>query len=145
MPKDATKNVDRYKIKGGQLNEFDFNRNQEELAEASKPNPDNFIPGTPPEKREEPLAFFGKLTKKAAKGVKGTKPIAVKANAAKATKSTKAAKSAKTKSTKAKSAKAAKSVKAGKATKAAKASKARKNAPRGATAKKLAARKAAKK
>ena len=33
MPKDATKNVDRYKIRGGQLNEFDFNRNQEQFAE----------------------------------------------------------------------------------------------------------------
>lgn len=30
MPKDATKNVDRYKIRGGQLNEFDFHQNQED-------------------------------------------------------------------------------------------------------------------
>ena len=36
MPKDATKNVDRYKIRGGQLNEFDFNRNQEQFAEQPK-------------------------------------------------------------------------------------------------------------
>jgi hypothetical protein len=33
MPKDATKNVDRYKIRGGQLNEFDYTKNQEEFAE----------------------------------------------------------------------------------------------------------------
>ncbi len=33
MPKDATKNVDRYKIRGGQINEFDYTRNQEEFAE----------------------------------------------------------------------------------------------------------------
>ncbi|HEU4510553.1 MAG TPA: hypothetical protein VFR78_20125 [Pyrinomonadaceae bacterium] len=33
MPKDATKNVDRYKIRGGQLNEFDFTKNQEQFAE----------------------------------------------------------------------------------------------------------------
>ncbi len=33
MPKDATKNVDRYKVRGGQLNEFDFARNQEQFAE----------------------------------------------------------------------------------------------------------------
>ena len=33
MPKDATKNVDRYKVRGGQLNEFDFAKNQEEFAE----------------------------------------------------------------------------------------------------------------
>ncbi|HKG77780.1 MAG TPA: hypothetical protein VKA78_00145, partial [Pyrinomonadaceae bacterium] len=29
----ATKNVDRYKIRGGQLNEFDYTKNQEEFAE----------------------------------------------------------------------------------------------------------------
>ena len=34
MPKDATKNIDRYKIKGGQLNEFDFHQNQENLSPA---------------------------------------------------------------------------------------------------------------
>ena len=28
MPKDATKNVDRYKVRGGQLNEFEFHQNQ---------------------------------------------------------------------------------------------------------------------
>jgi hypothetical protein len=33
MPKDATKNIDRYKIRGGQINEFDYTRNQEEFAE----------------------------------------------------------------------------------------------------------------
>jgi hypothetical protein len=33
MPKDATKNVDRYKVRGGQINEFDFHRNQEQFAE----------------------------------------------------------------------------------------------------------------
>ena len=33
MPKDATKNVDRYKVRGGELNEFDFHQNQERYAE----------------------------------------------------------------------------------------------------------------
>ena len=33
MPKDATKNVDRYKVRGGQLNEFDYSKNQEQFAE----------------------------------------------------------------------------------------------------------------
>ena len=33
MPKDATKNVDRYKVRGGQLNEFDLAKSQEEFAE----------------------------------------------------------------------------------------------------------------
>jgi hypothetical protein len=41
MPKDATKNVDRYKIRGGQLNEFDFHQNQEAyVAEATKSTKD---------------------------------------------------------------------------------------------------------
>ena len=42
MPKDATKNVDRYKVRGGQLNEFDFHQNQGELAEKRATN---LIPG----------------------------------------------------------------------------------------------------
>ena len=33
MPKDPTKNLDRYKIRGEKLNEFDFHQNQEELAQ----------------------------------------------------------------------------------------------------------------
>ena len=33
MPKDATKNVDRYKVRGGELNEFDFHQNQERYAQ----------------------------------------------------------------------------------------------------------------
>lgn len=32
MPKDAKKNIDRYKIRGGELNEFDFHQNQENLS-----------------------------------------------------------------------------------------------------------------
>ena len=97
MPKDATKNVDRYKIRGGQLNEFDFHQNQEEFAEQQNPRATNLIPGTPPEARQ------AKKTTKAAKPAKATK----------ATKSTKATRA--------------------------------KKAPTGASAKKLAARKAAKK
>ena len=108
MPKDATKNVDRYKIKGGQLNEFDFHQNQEEFSEQQTAQAVNLIPGTPPE---------------AKKALKSTKKKAVRAT--KATKVTKAAKATKT-------------------TKSRKSTKARKS-PVGATAKKLAARKAAKK
>lgn len=26
MPKDASKNIDRYKVRGGQLNEYDFDK-----------------------------------------------------------------------------------------------------------------------
>ena len=99
MPKDATKNVDRYKVRGGELNEFDFHQNQEEYAgQQQKGQASNLIPGTPPEAKPRRST---KTTKKASKTTK------------KATKATK------------------------KATK--------KKTPTGASAKKLAARKAAKK
>ena len=39
MPKDATKNVDRYKVRGGQINEFDFHRNQEQFSEQKEKSP----------------------------------------------------------------------------------------------------------
>lgn len=32
MPKDPTKNVDRYKIRGGVINEYEYHENQESLA-----------------------------------------------------------------------------------------------------------------
>jgi hypothetical protein len=34
MPKDAKKNIDRYKIRGGDLNEFEFSQNQARVKEA---------------------------------------------------------------------------------------------------------------
>lgn len=98
MPKDPTKNVDRYKIRGGQLNEFELHQNQEEYVKD--------------------------------KSLTGKQLIPVQAS--KATTSTKSKKAAKsTKETKA-------------ATKSTKGTKARK-AVTGASAKKLAARKTAKK
>ena len=33
MPKDATKNIERYKVRGGQFNEFDYSQNQKALAD----------------------------------------------------------------------------------------------------------------
>ncbi len=36
MPKDPKKNVDRFKVRGGEINEFDYAHNQEQLAEATK-------------------------------------------------------------------------------------------------------------
>ena len=54
MPKDPTENIARYKIRGGHLNEFEFQHNQEALAESreqSKPP----IPGTPPELRAQQI------------------------------------------------------------------------------------------
>jgi hypothetical protein len=132
MPKDATKNIDRYKIRGGQLNEFDFQQNQEEFVESQKPTAPNLIPGTPPEAKEPER----ERAAKAVKAVRATKSV----------KSTKRGKATKARTTKARKAvKATKAAKSARATKSVKASKARKALPRGATAKKLAARKAAKK
>lgn len=37
MPKDPKKNVDRFKVKGGDLNEYDYAEQQEELTESKKP------------------------------------------------------------------------------------------------------------
>jgi hypothetical protein len=36
MPKDPKKNVDRFKVRGGEINEYDFAQNQEKFAEESK-------------------------------------------------------------------------------------------------------------
>ena len=49
MPKDPTKNVDRYKIRGGTLNEFEFDQNQEAYEEQKPNRGGKLIPGTPPE------------------------------------------------------------------------------------------------
>ena len=92
MPKDASKNIDRYKIQGGQLNEFEYAENQKALAGKQEKSGSKLIPGTPPEEAGD-----------------GLRP-SVKARASKAPKSTKKTGSSSTK---------------------------------GATAKKLAARKAA--
>lgn len=127
MPKDATKNVDRYKIRGGQLNEFDFHKNQEAFAQQENTEASNLIPGTPPEARAKALQATVKTPQK-----QSTKKTA---KATKATKATKAAKA-----TKAKATKATKTKKSSKTTKTTK-----KKSPTGASAKKLAARKAAKK
>ncbi len=51
MPKDAAKNIDRYKIDGGQLNEFEYQQNQEDLAKQEEQDRLNLIPGTPPEQQ----------------------------------------------------------------------------------------------
>jgi len=56
MPKDATKNVDRYKVRGGQLNEFDYQQKQEDLTKASKNKPP----------KQKPVATKGASAKKLA-------------------------------------------------------------------------------
>ncbi|MFN2530658.1 MAG: hypothetical protein ABR555_05105 [Pyrinomonadaceae bacterium] len=96
MPKDPTRNVDRYKIRGGSLNEFEFTQNQEQLAESANQETQQLIPGTPPEKklpsRLKPTSLKGS-SKASAGGRRGSKSVLPKSN--------KGANSAKTRSTKA--------------------------------------------
>ena len=107
MPKDPAKNIDRYKIRGGVINEYEYHENQEALAHDESKGDGKLIPGTPPE---------AKVATKVSQPQKGTKKRAV-TSVKRGTK--KAAKEATKKATK--------------------------NTMRGASAKKLAARKAAKK
>ena len=144
MPKDPSKNVDRYKIRGGTLNEFEFTQNQEALAENKPEKGAQLIPGTPPEQRQQPqVATKQTAAKKAAAKKATTKKAATKKSATKSAK--KNTQSTKTSArTNAKGAKTEKSAKGTK--KSAKSSKKTKPvATRGASAKKLAARKALKK
>ena len=104
MPKDAKKNVDRYKIRGGDLNEFEFTQNQAAFV-AEQTVPTSLIPGTPPEAkalRAEELAKKAQKrspkkpakaaskkaagTKKSSKRASGKKSAAKKATKKRATK-----------------------------------------------------------
>ena len=49
MAKDATKNVDRYKIRGGHLNEHEF-QNQKEAEKKQKATPKQKVSKTTPPK-----------------------------------------------------------------------------------------------
>ena len=95
MPKDPTKNVDRYKIRGGTLNEFEFDENQEAYEEQkSKQGGGNMIPGTPPEKAKKAATKSRKATasKTASKSNKATKTVAKRGVSAKKLAAKKAAK-----------------------------------------------------
>ena len=81
MPKDPTKNIDRYKIRGGTLNEFEFDQNQEAYEEQKSKSGGKLIPGTPPE-----------AVKKAAKSKKSAKTVATRGASAKKLAARKAAK-----------------------------------------------------
>lgn len=70
MPKDATKNVDRYKIRGGHLNEFEYTERQKALAEKKPKGRGNLIPGTPPEEAGDVPQPAVKATSKAKKATK---------------------------------------------------------------------------
>ena len=73
MPKDATKNIDRYKIRGGQLNEFEYTQNQKAVAEKKPTGGAKLIPGTPPEDAAHDFRPVVKATSKARKSTKATK------------------------------------------------------------------------
>ena len=73
MPKDATKNVDRYKVRGGQLNEFEYTENQKALAGKKVKGGAKLIPGTPPEEAATDMHPAVKATSKARKSTKATK------------------------------------------------------------------------
>ena len=90
MPKDPTKNVDRYKIRGGTLNEFELDENQEAYEQQkSKKGGANLIPGTPPEKAKK-ASTSKNATKKA--GKKAIKTVATRGASAKKLAARKAAK-----------------------------------------------------
>ena len=109
MPKDAKKNIDRYKIRGGDLNEFEFSQNQARVKESFPGSTNSPMPmkgSTPAEKTtaqksaKEETAKKSATTKKAAKKTtakkaanKAKKPA--KKSAKKPTKKTSAKKSAK--------------------------------------------------
>ena len=83
MPKDATKNIDRYKVRGGTLNEYEFAENQEQFSEQKDKADGQLIPGTPPEKKAAALKkpakkAASKTTKKAATKKAATKKAATK-------------------------------------------------------------------
>jgi len=81
MPKDPKKNIERYQVRGGDLNEFDFHQNQEEFAEQQQTRGANLIPGTPPEKatkRKPPTTKGTKLATKGTKSIKAKKRATTK-------------------------------------------------------------------
>jgi len=77
MPNDPTKNIAQYKIAGGELNEYEFQQNQEEIAEQHQQDLENIIPGTSPEKQvpqviEDAMLLVQERAKTATK--KSTRP-----------------------------------------------------------------------
>ena len=101
MPKDPAENIDRYKIRGGQLNRFEFQQNQEALATERSEIDSNLIPGTPPEQRSKQL--IQKTTAPAKSATKtGAKHSSKKLTGKSASKKTSAKKASAKKSVKAK-------------------------------------------
>lgn len=103
MPKDAKKNVDRYKIRGGDLNEYEFNQNQARVKESFPGSTNSPLPmrgSTPKELMAEKISAKQSAKETAQKSAT-TKKVAKKTTAKKsAKKATKATKKAAKKSTK---------------------------------------------
>lgn len=85
MPKDPTKNIDRYKIAGGELNPAEFQENQQALAEQHSSDEAQLIPGTPPEVRvPEALREANEaITERTGPAIRSTKKRSTKKAAAK--------------------------------------------------------------
>jgi hypothetical protein len=73
MSKDPTRNVDSYKIRGGSINEFEYDKNQQALADPKAKGAQKLSPGTPPEEiasrkttKKAPVAVRGASAKKLA-------------------------------------------------------------------------------
>ena len=67
MPKDPAKNVDRYKVRGGVINEYEYHENQQALAQDEPKGDGKLIPGMPPEAKPQKGAKSKKAAKKATK------------------------------------------------------------------------------
>lgn len=93
MPKDAKKNIDRYKIRGGDLNEFEFSQNQARVKESFPGSTNLAFPmqasttqGTMTEKATGKEPARKKTTKKSATTKKAAKKTTAKKSAKKAAK-----------------------------------------------------------
>src|ERR1044072_2849405 len=98
MPKDKTKNIDRYKIQGGVINEYEYHQNQGALAQ-NRPRVDDdlmFAP-TPDEEGEGLQPTVAETATKSGpqKSTKSTKTKKAKTSSKKASNATKAPKSMK--------------------------------------------------
>lgn len=96
MPKDAKKNIDRYKIRGGDLNEYEFSQNQARVKESfpGSPNPAMPMKGSPPmmvEKTTAQKSAKEETAKKSATTKKAAKKTTAKKSAKKAKKPAKKA------------------------------------------------------
>ncbi len=108
MPKDAKKNIDRYKIRGGDLNEYEFSQNQARVKESFPGSPNSPMPmkgptpkGMMPEETPAKESAKEKTAKKSSTTKKAAGKTTAKKSAKKASKpAKKSAKKAVKKSTK---------------------------------------------